>query len=364
MKTSLFLPAVVVVLFSCKKVATTTPEVRPIVEAVYASGKVLPADDHRIYAQADGVIVAQLVTEGATVARNQPLFRIENGSQQARLAGADVALQQAQANLRGDSPVLGELETQIASLRARVADDSTNYARYQNLWRQNATARINLDRAALAYQTSRNELAAARERLRRTRNQLRVELANAQTAARVNATETGNTVVRSDVDGTVFDIFRKQGESIRRGEPLASLGGKGGFYIQLWIDEQDVARVSPGQELLVQLDLYRDRTFRAKITKLYPTLNPENQSVRADAEFVEVPPKLVANAFAEANIVISKKDATLTIPKSLVRNDSVLVQNAEGKPQKVAIRKGIETTDYVEVLGGLTKDSRLMLNSE
>ena len=58
MKTPLLLPAVVVVLFSCKKVATTTPEVRPIVEAVYASGKVLPADDHRIYAQADGVLVA------------------------------------------------------------------------------------------------------------------------------------------------------------------------------------------------------------------------------------------------------------------------------------------------------------------
>lgn len=363
MKRPLLLLTVTVAFFSCKKVQTTTPEVRPIVEAVYASGKVLPADDHRIYAQADGVIVAQLVTEGAAVTRNQPLFRIDATSQQARLAGADVALQQAQANLRGDSPVLRELETGLASLRARVADDSTNYARYQNLWRQNATARVNLDRAALAYQTSRNELAAARERLRRTRNQLRLELANAQTAARVNRTETGNTIVRSDVDGMVFDIFRKQGEAIRRGEPLASLGG-GGFYLQLWIDEQDVARVGPGQEVLVQLDLYKDRTFKARITKLYPTLNPENQSVRADAQFVEVPPKLVAYAFAEANIIISKKDAALTIPKRLVQNDSVLVQTAEGKPQKVAIRKGIETTDYVEVLAGLTKESRLMLNSE
>jgi len=362
MKRPLLLLTLATVFSSCKKVQTTTPQVRPIVEAVYASGKVLPAGNHQVYAQADGVLVAQLVTEGATVARNQPLFRIESTSQQARLTGADVALQQAQANLRGDSPVLREMETQIASLRARVADDSTNYVRYQNLWRQNATARVNLDRAVLAYQTSRNDLAAAQERLRRTLNQLRVDLANAQTAARVNATETGNTVVRSDVDGTVFDIFRKQGESIRRGEPLASLGG-GGFYLQLWIDEQDVARVSPGQEVLVQLDLYRNRTFRAKITKLYPTLNPENQSVRADAQFVEVPPKLVANAFAEANIVISKKDAALTIPKSLVLNDSVLVQSAEGKPQKVAIRKGIETTDYVEVLGGLTKETQLIVGN-
>jgi multidrug efflux pump subunit AcrA (membrane-fusion protein) len=359
MKRLLLLCSALLVFSSCKKVATTTPQVRPLVEAVYASGKVLPADNHQVYAQADGVIVEQFVTEGATVRRNQPLFRLENSSQQARLAGAGVALQQAEANLRGDSPVLGELQTQLASLRARVADDSTNYARYQNLWRQNATARVNLDRAALAYQTSRNDLAAAQERLRRTRNQLRVDLANARTAARVNRTDAGNTLVRSDVDGTVFDVFRKQGEAIRRGEPLASLG-KGGFYLQLWIDEQDVARVSPGQDVLVKMDLYKDRTFKARVTKLYPTLNPENQSVRADAEFVETPPRLVANAFAEANIVISRKAAALTVPKSLVLNDSVLVQTADGKPQKVAIRKGIETTDYVEVLGGLTKDATLI----
>lgn len=360
MKSWLVFATVGVGLFSCKKVQTTTPQLRPLVEAVYASGKVLPADDHRIYAQADGVILAQLVTEGASVTRNQALFRLENSSQQARLSGADVALQQAQANLRGDSPVLAELETGLASLRARVADDSANYARYQNLWRQNATARINLDRAALAYQTSRNDLAAARERLRRTRNQLRLDLANARTAARVNAADAGNTVVRSDVDGTVFEVFRKQGEAIRRGEPLASLGGRGAFYLQLWIDEQDVARVSTGQEVLVKLELFGDRIFKAKITKLYPTLNPENQSVRADAMFVETPPKLVANAFAEANIVISRKASTLTIPKALLRGDSVLVQNAERKPTTVFIKKGIETTEYVEVLAGLRPDSKLI----
>ncbi|MCY7351923.1 MAG: efflux RND transporter periplasmic adaptor subunit [Cytophagaceae bacterium] len=364
MKTLLFFVAGSIGFLACKKVQTTTPQIRPIVEAVYASGKVMPADDHKIYAQAEGVVLAQLVSEGDIVKAGQPLFRLESTSQQARLSNADAVLQQAQANLSGNSPVLREIETQIASLATHAADDSANYVRYQNLWRENATARINLDRAALAYQTSRNEWIAARQRLQRTRNQLRLDLSNARTTARINATDAANSTVRSDLDGTVFEVYRKQGEAIRRGEPLASVGRGGAYYLQLWIDEQDVSKVAVGQEVVVKMDLHRGQVFKARIRKIYPTLNAENQSVRADAEFTEAPPKLVANAAVEANVLIAKHDHALTIPKALVQNDSVLIQNAAGKPEKIRIRIGIETTDYVEVLGGLTKDSRLMLNSE
>ena len=358
---------VVLILFSveflgCKKVKTTTPQIWPIVEAVYASGQVLPADDHKIYAQTEGLVIAQLVSEGDDVKAGQPLFRLESTSQQARLISAEALLQQAQVNLRGDSPVLREIESQIASLNTRVADDSVNYSRYQNLWRQNATARVNLDRAASAYQTSHNERIAARQRLRRTRNQLRLDVINARATARVNATDAANYTLRSDLDGTIFEVYRKQGETVRRGEPVVSVGRGKAYYLQLWVDEQDVSKVAVGQEVAVKMDLHRGQIFKARIRKIYPTLNVENQSVRADAEFIGEPPKLVAHAAVETNVVISKRNNALTIPKALVQNDSVLVQNAEGKPQKIRIRTGIETTDYVEVLGGLTKDSKLILN--
>jgi multidrug efflux pump subunit AcrA (membrane-fusion protein) len=348
-------------LLACQDAPTTRPQYRPIVEAVYASGTVLPADDYKIYAQADGVITARLVNEGETVAANQPLFRLENTSQQARVASANEALRQAEANLAGTSPVLQELETQLASLRSRVADDSTNYVRYQNLWRQNATARVNLDRAQLAYQTSRNEFAAARERLRRTRNQLRLERTNAQATARINATDAANAIVRSDIAGTVYELTRKQGEAVRRGEVLASVGRSGQYYLRLWVDEQDVARVSAGQEALVKLDMYPGQTFPARIAKVYPTLNPENQSVRADAVFTGTPPKVVANAAVEANLIIQRKTRTLTVPKALVVNDSVTVQGPDGKPKRVRIQSGIATTDFVEVLNGLDTSSVLLL---
>lgn len=360
MKHPLPLLLILAFLAACQESPTVRPRYRPLVEAVYASGKVLPASDHQVYAQADGLLVKQHVTEGDSVRAGQALFTLEGSSQQARLSGADDVLQQAQRNAGAASPVVAELRAQLSTLRARLADDSMNAVRYQNLWRQNATTRVALDRALLAYRASGNELTAARERLRRTRNQLSVELANARTAARVNATEAGNTVVRADLDATVFNLYRKQGETVRRGEALASLGRRGAFYLQLWLDEADVTQVHVGQAASVKLDLFPGNIFRARLTKIYPTLNPENQSVRADAVFDSLPAGLIANAFVEANIVVSRRPRALTIPKALVENDSVRVRGADGKVHKIRIRTGIQTTDFVEVLSGLTEQTELV----
>ncbi len=352
--------ALAALLPGCRQPATVRPRVRPLVEAVYASGKVLPADDHQIYAQTDGRIVRQHVVEGDSVRPDQPLFTLEGSSQQARLSSSTEALRQAETNAGATSPVVAELRAQLASQRARLTDDSTNYVRYQNLWRQNATTRVALDRAELAYRTTRNELAATQARLRATQSRLRAELAAARTAARVGATDAGNTVARADLNGTVFNVFRKQGETVRRGEPLATLGRRGAFYVQLWLDEADVSRVRVGQAAVVKLDLFADQTFRVRLTKVYPGLNPENQSVRVDAAFDQLPAGLIANAFVEANIVVARRARALTVPKALVEHDSVRVLGADGEPHKVRIRTGIQTTDYVEVLSGLTAQSELL----
>ncbi len=356
----LALLAPAVFLGSCRSKPTVHPQYRPLVEAVYASGKIIPADDHQVYAQADGLITHQYVREGDSVRAGQPMFAIEGSSQNARLSGAEESLRQAERNAAPASPVVAELQAQLGSLRSRLTDDSVNYVRYQNLWRQNATTRIALDRAALAYRTSRNDLLAARARFRRTQNQLQVDLANARTAARVSATDAGNTITRADATGTVFNIFRKQGEATRRGEPLAALGRRGAFYLQLFLDESDVARVRVGQTAVVKLDLFPDQVFRARITKIYPSLNAENQSVRADAEFEQTPKGLIANAFVEANVVVLRRPRALTVPKALVENDSVTVRGADGKPRRIRIQTGIKTTDYVEVVSGLTEQTELV----
>jgi hypothetical protein len=52
----------------------------------------------------------------------------------------------------------------------------------------------------------------------------------------------------------------------------------------------------------------------------------------------------------------------LTIPKSyVVGNDSVWVEQ-DGKQQKIKFQKGAENFELVEVKGGLTEGTKLILN--
>lgn len=361
MKKAIFFSFISLGWVSCQKTETTTPQYRPIVEAVYASGKVMPLNDYKIYAQADGVVMQQLVSEGDQISPGQALFRIEGNNQLARLQNAQTVYQQAQANLNDNSPVLQEIASQMESVRVKLRDDSTNYARYQSLWSQNATAKINVDKAALAYQLSKNELNTLRQRYQRTHNQLKLDFANAQASQRITTNDEANYTVRSSMAGLIYEVYRKQGEAVRRNDPLVAVGRADAFYLQLWVDEADVEKIQMGQEVSIKMDMHKGKVFNGKITKIYPALNPENQSVRVDATFAGAAPRVVANAAIEANIIIQKKDKVLTIPKTLVEGDSVLIQEADGKLHKTIIEKGIETTDFVEILKGIDGKTLLVV---
>lgn len=358
----LLLSSLFVSLFlSCQKTETTTPQLRPIVEAVYASGKALPLNDYKIYAQADGVITQQLVSEGDNVSAGQALFKIEGNNQLARLTNAQEIYRQAQSNMSANSPVLQEIASQIETAKAKFRDDSTNLTRYQNLWNQGATAKINVDKANLAYQASKNDLNSLLQRYQRTKNLLKIELENAKATQRISSNDEQNYTVKSNISGLIYEVFKKQGEAVRRNDPLATVGKADAFYLQLWVDEMDVERINVGQEIAIKMDMHKGKVFKAKVAKIFPILSIENQSVRVDALFVGEAPKVVANAAVEANIIIQKKEKILTIPKILVQGDSVTIQNAEGKPQKVYVQKGIESADFVEIVKGIDEKTTLIL---
>ncbi|HAI75480.1 MAG TPA: RND transporter, partial [Microscillaceae bacterium] len=108
-----------------------------------------------------------------------------------------------------------------------------------------------------------------------------------------------------------------------------------------------------GQEILVKVDVFKGKLFKAKITKIYRMLDKQNQSFRVDAEFTEDYPKGLAGLTVEANIIVRQKPKALAIPKEyLVGEDSVWVKKGS-KIEKVKIQKGVENYDFVEVLQGL-----------
>lgn len=358
-KTSIFLFSIATFLTSCNKGnnQAASPQYKPLTEAVYASGNIFPKNEYKLTANADGFLVRQTAFEGDLVTKNQLIFQLESVSQDARLEASSNILRQAEANYGENSPVLAELTTQLRNARTKLANDSVNFSRYKELYDRNATTKIEYERAELAYQTSKNDVTARQKALLRTRSQLYVDLQNSQSNFRVNAREGDNFRIKTFEAGKIYEIYKKQGELVRRGEQIALIGDADEIYAQLAIDESDFVKVKIGQEVLVKIDVYKDKVFKAKVSKLYPKLNKADQTFRVDAEFSEEKPNAYYGMTVEANIIISQNERVLTIPKNyLVGNDSIWIEE-NGDKKKIRITKGVENLDLVEVKGGLTEKS-------
>ncbi|CAH0996359.1 hypothetical protein EMA8858_02491 [Emticicia aquatica] len=350
---------------SCRKSQEnkTSPQYKQLTEAVYASGNIYPRNEYKLTANADGFLIKQTAFEGDLINKNQLIFQLESISQDARLEAASNILRQSEANFGDNSPILDELESQLKNARTKLSNDSINYARNKELFDRNATTRIEYERAELAFQTSKNDVSARRKAWLRTKNQLYVDLQNSKSNFKVNAREGDNFRIRSFEAGKIYEIYKKQGELVRKGEAVALVGDANDVYAQLAIDELDFAKVKIGQEVLIKIDVYKDKVFKAKVTKLYPKLNKADQTFRVDAEFIDEKPNTFYGMTIEANIVVSQNPRVLTIPKNyLVGSDSVWIEE-NGDKKKIKITKGVENLDMVEVKSGLTEKSVLFIGN-
>jgi HlyD family secretion protein len=349
--------------FACnKKTTSTNPQYKPLTEAVYASGNVYPKNEYKLIANADGYLVKQLTNEGDAVGKNQLLFQLESVSQNARLEASENIYRQSESNYSDNSPALRELEMQLRSTKTKLQNDSINYFRNKELFEKNAVTKSELDRTKYAYEGSQADFSARKSSWQRTKNSLYVDLQNSKSNFRVNARDEENFRIKAFEAGKVYEIYKKVGELVRKGDAIALIGEAGNSYIQLAIDESDFAKTKIGQEMVIKIDIYGDKIFNAKITKLYPKLNKTDQTFRADAEFVGEKPESYYGLSVEANIIISQNPKVLTIPKTYIVGGDSIWTEIDGKKQKIKIQKGVENLDLVEIKSGLNEKS-LVLSS-
>lgn len=349
---------------SCSGPETSQPEVKPLVEAVYASGFVVAKNQYDVISQAEGYFAEQLVEVGDRVRKGQPILSLEGKQEDARFEIASNALVLAKKNAGPQSPIMEELRAAKSTAASKKSFDSVTYERYKNLARQNSTAQVELDRARLASEASANDYRAATSRLEKAREQVNLELQQARRQYEIASSESGRHLVKAETDGNLLSLLKEKGELVRRGEQIAVVGDNSQFQLRFSVDELDVSRVKPGQEVVVKIDAFGNKVFKAKILKVHPYINTREQSMRVDAEFTDATEGLYSGLGAEGNIIIQRKESTLVIPKGLLLpGDSVLIA-VDGEPRKVKVTSGIATLDEVEIISGLDHSAELVVSTK
>ncbi len=353
----LFLAATLVTLAGCHRAAYIHPERKTIVDAVFASGHTENYDQYTIMSNMEGYVQKAYVVEGDTVRKGQPLFRIENNVQATQVHNAIVNLDFARSNAEQGSPLIQQLQLQIAQAREKLVVDSTNYVRYAKLVTSRAVSVSDFNNAELTYKNSRSSLVVLEKNLADLWRNLKLSVDNATTQYDVQRENNNYSLITSVFAGVVMNVNKKTGDRVRNDDAIAVLA-TGKVIIKLDIAEDDIRRVQSGYRTEISLNSNKDRLYRGTITKIYPAFNTTDQSFVAEAEFDTVPPHLLNGTQLQANIVIGTKTNALVIPSYYLLNGGFVLLKDQKEKHSVGI--GIQTLEWTEITSGLSETDILI----
>jgi len=342
----------------CKHQESTHPSRKNIVEAVFASGNIITENQYIATSQADGYLKKSFVNEGDSVKAGQILFRIENEAQTEQLVNAEANYRYAVSNVSNNSPVLEQLMAQRSQVENKMKTDSINFVRYQKLVQSGAVSQVDYEKAKVSYENSKQDLVSINNQISDTKNKLHLEVSKnkANLAAQKNTSSFYE--IRAEVDGVVFQIQKKEGELVKRGEPVAEIGS-GKYIAKLFIVEEDINKLKPGQEVYIELNTEKNKSYKAYLSKIYPYFDDKEQSFIAEAIFNEPIANLKSGTQLQANIKTNEKADAMVIPAEyLLPGDFIL----DKKTGQVKVTVGIRTTEWVEILTGADDSTTILLS--
>jgi len=345
-------------LLSCTK--KNNDEIQPtkgtITESVYASGVVKSENQYTVYSTVNGVLQKINVTAGQTIVKGQSLFQIESDKAALNTENARLAYQLSRENNHYTQDRISEMETKVQAAKDKLALDQSVYNRNKNIKQYNVISEVDYERVELAYKNSKSNYEATLKQLSQLKAQLNNEQKRNSITLKINQKSQGDFDIKSVFSGELFDVLVKEGTLITPQMPLAVIGEKGFYLLELDVDENDMVKVKLGQTMEVTMDSYKGKVFEATVDKIYPIMDVRSRTFKIEAHFTNPPKQLYPNLTAEANIIIQTKKNALTIPKSYLVDSSFVLIN---KDEKRKVKTGLSDYEHVEILDGLTSEETI-----
>ncbi|HOZ76041.1 MAG TPA: efflux RND transporter periplasmic adaptor subunit [Flavobacterium sp.] len=343
-------------LLACKdKLTSIKPIVAPISESIYASGNLKSKNQYEAFAPVSGIVDSVYVSEGDMVKKGEAILSISNQVQ--LLNQENAALAADLADIAANRGKLKEAKLLTDLSRNKMLQDSLMYFRQKNLWQQQIGSKVALEQQALAYQNAKTAYVSAVVAYNDLKRQLAFNAAQSKKNLQISGKLTDDYMLRSETDGMVYRIDKKKGEIMSPQMALATIGHASGFILELQVDEYDIFKVHKGLAVLVTLDGYKEKVFRATVTKINPFMNGRSRTFLVEAEFADPPARLYPNISLEANIVLSAKPKALLVPRNYVLGDSMVTKS---NGEKVIVKTGLRDYQKIEILSGITQSDELI----
>jgi len=357
-----YYPQLFLLILTTLAACTNQNEIRPqrkdIVDAVFGSGHIENRNQYAVTANTDGYLKDAYVAEGDSIKHDQKLFRLTNDVQQTQVSNALTNLQYAKSNVQPRAPQIEQLKTQIAQAKDKLAVDSVNYSRYKRLVKTQAVSTSDFENVQLQYQASSSNLKVLQHNLADLEHQLNLNVQNADAQYRIQKENNNYYNITGRANGVILSVAKKVGDYVKKGDVIAQVGA-GEPVIKLYIAEDDIKRVKVGQSTLISLNSSKEQVLKAVISKIYPSFDTTEQAFIVEAKFIDQPTDLKNGTQLQCNIIVEEKKNVLVVPTYCIVNDSYVM--VKGSDQKKAVKTGIHTLEWTEILSGVSESDVLTI---
>jgi RND family efflux transporter MFP subunit len=147
------------------------------------------------------------------------------------------------------------------------------------------------------------------------------------------------------------------GTVVSSGDPLFTIANLSSLWLIAAVNEADMARVKPGQQVELTVRAFGDRKFTGRVLQLGERLDPNTRTLQVRVLVPNPQGLLKPEMFATAKFAAVAERPVIQLPAAAVQElkgkQVVFVQSAAGAFVPQEVRTGITAEGKVEVVSGL-----------
>ena len=339
--------------------------IKTVVDVVKASshptpyevmGTVQPKTAATISAKVIGEIKKITVNEGDHVQKGQLLVSIEDRQIAAGLRQAEAGLREAK---QGEQAAQSALKAAKAS--ATLAD--ATYKRYKALLDSESISRQEFDEVEAKYQQAMSGLSQAKFMANAARERVNQAKEGVSAAKAIFS----DTTLISPYDGVITARLVDPGDMAAPGAPLLKIEETGDMEVHLLLAESHIQNINIKDTVSVIFPSHQNKhVINGQIVTIDPSADPATRSFLVKITMPEIS-GLRSGMFARVMIPVGETGMIL-IPKTAVVSHGQLTAIYLVDRDNIArfhlIRLGRKFGDDVEVVSGLHKDDRYVVNPD
>ena len=280
-----------------ESVTFDTAKVAPanLMTSVTATGTIEPVTSVTVGTQVSGIVSKLYVDYNSVVKKGQVIAELDKTNLVSQLNASKATL---------------------ASVQSKLNYESSNYKRYDALYKKGLVSADEYENAQLTYKQAREQVASAKEEVQRAQTNL------------------GYATITSPIDGIVLSKAVEEGQTVaaRFSTPELFTIAQNLKEMQVVadVDEADIGDVREGERVTFTVDAYPDDTFEGTV-----------KQVRQEAT--------TTNNVVTYEVVISAPNADLKLKPGLTAN--VTIYTAERKNVTCVPSKALRYTPTKETIG-------------